>query len=822
MLHYQGRLRDRARQLPVAMAPISVTAEVHIRSSRGGVQRQPRDGVEVDPVDPPDPIDPPGPIDPPMTTTVREITATATTGADGSFAVELPLPDGVDAERAFVSRAHVDFAGVRTSTRPGSGGAPFALDLAKAIVGHTTPTTARIWLCRHGDPSGVEHVLEVRSGQLGAWRAIPVTFDAAREHTATIDVAELTAGENQYYRLRAVVGGRAFTLVDGGFRTIADEERGLRIAAGSCHRVSKDPDGARWRDLATNLAATDLLLLTGDQVYESDAVVLEGFGDTWRERYRAAYHRSFTPQAVRDVIGNVPTYMILDDHEIMDDWGTQHTLLLSPPDVLARARDALDAYDIFQHAHNPPTPSTGGGGAGIDDKPRWYAFHTGPAVGFVMDLRTCRKLDVEHPVLGIKQWEAFSAWAASEEVRNADVVVVVSSIPLAVAERRVLGAADFFDGTGADTEEQWALGRNQEELRRVLDILISLASEAGHPRIVITVGGDIHVGQLHEITGFGVATSLNPYIYQLTSSPLTNSPPGWAIAWVEGWEQSFDLVGPYTAHRLGDIVRARNTGRIEIEGVRRSPRKYRLRLTLDSFEDGRPRQTTRAWEIDLGTLPVTRVPIAEPPAPVRASPLRSWRYIGDIERPTAATGFHRLGERLLVAADDRLQICDPREGALNWRTIGDAAGVTGLAVLGNQIYATTADGRTRRRSTAEEATAWEDLVTSPAMVSLAIIGEQLYGVSADGALWTRGLATPNEPWLPLGQAPGMTAIVGLGGVLLGAARDGQLSWCFPGPQAPTWRPTDELGPVRALAHHTACLYAIADDGRVFWKHVTAV
>ena len=77
---------------------------------------------------------------------------------------------------------------------------------------------------------------------------------------------------------------------------------------------------------------------------------------------------------MRRVLRSRPTYMALDDHEVVDDWGTENV------DAVREAA-GVRAYRVFQQAHNP-----GGFGATRLD----YGFRRGPAAFYVTDSRTAR------------------------------------------------------------------------------------------------------------------------------------------------------------------------------------------------------------------------------------------------------------------------------------------------------------------------------------------------------------------------------------------------------------------------------------------------
>ena len=65
--------------------------------------------------------------------------------------------------------------------------------------------------------------------------------------------------------------------------------------------------------------AVDFAIFTGDQIY-ADASA--GLADASRidERFDLRYEKAFRTKAMRDIMRSVPVHMMLDDHEIIDNW----------------------------------------------------------------------------------------------------------------------------------------------------------------------------------------------------------------------------------------------------------------------------------------------------------------------------------------------------------------------------------------------------------------------------------------------------------------------------------------------------------------------
>jgi hypothetical protein len=467
-----------------------------------------------------------------------------------------------------------------------------ALDFAKSIVGHTTANSARVWFCLHanrqeGDPYFCEvDTVATAAGPIPLQRH-RIVFDG-RAKTKVLEVTGLEEDTIYRYVLRYQKGsgvgqprqGRELTA--GEFRTFSEERDRdfLSFAFGSCHlpvhhtALSAGVDAVarealeRWTALSgMSRSRFDMLILMGDQIY-ADGIKRNFPDDSWFTKFVKRYHQLLEYRDMRKVLASRSTYMILDDHDIADDFGTKK---LSQTIV----SNGLAAYREFQHALNPGGP----GG------PFHYHFRRGPAAFFVLDTRTRRTADAEgseFPVLGRPQLEDVRSWARSEEVLTADVIVLVTSVPLAwlpietvrkaaedVLEETVgllgaivgtlFGAGPVIHGgigylagnivagkifesklNDPDLEDQWTFGPNQHELRLILTLLFDLANDldpstgeqrpARRRRAVFVLSGDVHMGAVHVIRSNQDGKNgtrnhrANPVIYALTSSPISHPP----------------------------------------------------------------------------------------------------------------------------------------------------------------------------------------------------------------------------------------------------------------------------------------------------------
>ncbi|MER7193578.1 alkaline phosphatase D family protein [Streptomyces flaveolus] len=177
------------------------------------------------------------------------------------------------------------------------------------------------------------------------------TFQIAGHHYVLVPVTGLTPGTATEYEV-LLDGTRVWPPPDSRFppsviATPAGDE-GVRVAFGSCRWAAppaggKDPVGPDALDtLSARVAADpegarpDVLLLLGDQVYAdevSDATrrwiagrrdLAEPPGGQVADyaEYTRLYDESWSDPEVRWLLSTVPSCMVFDDHDVIDDWNT--------------------------------------------------------------------------------------------------------------------------------------------------------------------------------------------------------------------------------------------------------------------------------------------------------------------------------------------------------------------------------------------------------------------------------------------------------------------------------------------------------------------
>lgn len=312
------------------------------------------------------------------------------------------------------------------------------------------------------------------------------------------------------------------------------EAKPFIFAFGSCFLPPDAESGVIFKRIAEHCQREDIhfWMLIGDQIYADDA---EHNGidkiAVSKKDYRAVYHYAWSRQVIQDLLANLPAFMMMDDHDIEDDWCWVDTDRLTATipwwnRLIRRLKgvpleerqfprqrvlDALQAYWENQAMHGPPlvnpppldsagsydfsSPHTGG----LD-----YRFEYGAAAFYVLDTRTQRvKNPQQRIMLSDFQWESLEDWLV--EVKDSfPVKFIVSSG--AILYRFFLDfPADRWSGFSQDRD-------------RLLDLLYTHDIED-----VYILTGDLHAAhaQLAEYTGPG---GDKHRIWEFCSTPFQQKP----------------------------------------------------------------------------------------------------------------------------------------------------------------------------------------------------------------------------------------------------------------------------------------------------------
>jgi hypothetical protein len=309
------------------------------------------------------------------------------------------------------------------------------------IVGHTDHESTRIWIRVPDDPAN--YALRVTGRGVFPFKSTEVI----REFGTAIAIAAGLRPDWQYkYQVlnrRRIVPG-----AQGTFRTmpLPGSPADLLLVSISC--CDPDAQGA-WPQLADYIekAKPRFLIMMGDQVYVdgSDPDVFRKYQAATPDKRRRAlvekYQVTWSREPIRRVLANIPTYMMCDDHEFRDGWGSiapdSPTLRPLYPRGAKIAKqyatffdDARDVYWHFQACHNPPSYV-------LNAPPRGarraipFAFQCGRLGVLVLDGRGQRDLwRASNPVLGDEQWK-FIGEMLDKLPADMDALAVVTPCPIA-------------------------------------------------------------------------------------------------------------------------------------------------------------------------------------------------------------------------------------------------------------------------------------------------------------------------------------------------------------------------------------------------------
>src|SRR5919106_602333 len=294
------------------------------------------------------------------------------------------------------------------------------------VVGHTDDNSTRVWIQVSDAPR--RYALRVEGAGLFPF----VSTEGIAPEFGTAIATATGLRPDWRYRYRVTRLGRFVPGAGGSVRTMPPRSSlaPVLFCAISCSAAKHD--GA-WERFATFVedSQPSFILMMGDQVYmdeDEPDIFEEHFESEPAVRRRAMaekYRLNWSREPVRRVMANVPIYMMWDDHDVRDGWGSSAadspTLAEKHPrgekifrKSTAYFEDARDVYWHFQGCHNPlpqavldPALPNYIGGPVEHGRRRAmpFAFRCGGLVVLVLHSRGERDVfRKEHPILGAEQW----------------------------------------------------------------------------------------------------------------------------------------------------------------------------------------------------------------------------------------------------------------------------------------------------------------------------------------------------------------------------------------------------------------------------------
>src|SRR4051794_315364 len=294
------------------------------------------------------------------------------------------------------------------------------------VVGHTDDTTAKVWIQVGSDPS--DYKLRVAgASSFDFFSTEPAGIEFGTAIARAIDLRP-----DWKYTYSVTRGGRRVPGSNGSFRTMPQPSSLAPIVfcAVSCSTLATD---GVWPQITKFIkdAQPSFLMMMGDQVYidEDDpnvfALHYESDSATRRRALAEKYRLSWSRKVVQQVLANIPTYMVWDDHEIRDGFGSlacdSQTLVAQYPRGAAMFassdiyfQDCRDVYWHFQACHNPLQGDSADPSlpnyiidppAGGPRRAMPFVFRCGRVLLLVTESRSERDVfRPDFPILGNEQW----------------------------------------------------------------------------------------------------------------------------------------------------------------------------------------------------------------------------------------------------------------------------------------------------------------------------------------------------------------------------------------------------------------------------------
>lgn len=387
--------------------------------------------------------------------------------------------------------------------------------MARLIIGHTTHRSVRIWV--RGDETH-PHAFVTVERPSGAPITKHVPLEARHIHTGVVEFTRLAA--DAPHTCKVAFGRTADALpmhrVDfghctGAFRTFPKKGSATPFSflLGSCNLhtiwIFSSPEPA-FETLAEKAVGDDaaFMIHCGDQIYaDVPPDIFSGNPDL--EKYRECYLDAWgSSRATRKFLTQLPQYMILDDHEIVDNFANDMGDANDRAGLQSMKTDALKAYREFAHIRHPDS---------FDDGQAYhYTFRCGDAEFFVLDTRTERRLNPrrdasgavirEPELIGPRQMTRFKDWLKAK--KNA-LKFVVTSVP--------------FVGEVSDADDRIDKWNGPLFLRQREEILRHMAEHDIYGTVFLT--GDMHTSY-HATLTLTRPNGAPIVMHELMSSPINH------------------------------------------------------------------------------------------------------------------------------------------------------------------------------------------------------------------------------------------------------------------------------------------------------------
>jgi alkaline phosphatase D len=503
----------------------------------------------------------------------------------------------------------------------------FARTSARRLVAVGLPDhhSARIWV--RSDVPGI-HLLTLKDPE--GFRqscTFEVSADPALDGTAVVRWPEDGRGEplrpHTTYTFQ-VKGPHGEPIGSGRFVTAPrgepDAPDTFALALASCHQPFEDDGSIRSPSLrllngleqALDEHEVKALLLLGDQMYSDlplgrslfhersfefvappgRKTLMECTREEVRHLFQARYRAFWKIPSFQRLQARFATGMMLDDHELIDNYGTHPDHNSEPWQRVAAG--ALDAFHDYQglRLHDRPRPDT------FDTRFDW-----GPLAGLLIDLRSQRHTERDRiMVLSEPQWARLEQFLEEESQRP--VLCLGLSVPLLHVPEWVVSLGVPFAPWGSGVHDRWSHPYAAPDRDRLVHLLERHRRRWPDQQFVL-LSGDVHVGTVSTLR-LGDA----PPMVQVVSSAISNIERpelefssavmpelGPTFETAEGLKCVAELL-PGQEGRTSNPHTGLNTA---VLGFRREGSRWRLRIQLLGLDSREPDRVVPVY--DSGYLP---------------------------------------------------------------------------------------------------------------------------------------------------------------------------------------------------------------------------
>jgi len=376
--------------------------------------------------------------------------------------------------------------------------------------------------------------LESDDGSEEEYYKLTLDIDPNFDLVGKLTLKNLQFNTNYHYRVGIVQGDVSLDVareetLDGGytgsFSTANPDISETRFVFGSCCHFSQlslkqANDDAAFKSVIEqwnrpNNVKDDFILMLGDQIYGDhpngmgllDARPFLCIKKLTLEHYLTHYRKAFAKRHKRELMASIPTYMIFDDHEVHNNWGSKK--FLDDKANLQALKNGLQAYNLYQVSHPDimaPELSDVSHKEPLPDAKYYYEFSHGNSDFFVMDTRY-EKVSGErnHRMISNTQMSALKSFLDRGRHR---VKFIVSSVPMMPDSKRsiLIGWID------SNPKERWE--GFTEQRKEIFDHIKNNAQNGINPNVIV-LSGDVHVSYVFNLSS---SEDANFKLHQITSS----------------------------------------------------------------------------------------------------------------------------------------------------------------------------------------------------------------------------------------------------------------------------------------------------------------